>query len=886
MAVRSRIKSRIINPPNSSAIEQIWVAISTVDATLYVCVIYIPPDRVNDAVLVERHIESVNWIVSQMGPRDNVVILGDFNLSTITWHRNPSGVLFPNISRSSIGQTSRELLDGYSTARLNQMNGVENEYNRTLDLCYVSEELCANCTTLQAPAPLVKIARHHPPLLIKLEIDPFRCCHDSSESVSYDFSRANFDGMNDFFSRMNWDEILCDSDANLAASTLSGVLLYAIDQFVPVKSKCQPTKPVWSNSVLKNLKRVKQAALRRHSKNRTDSTRVEYLEANTAYKQLNDRLYNAYMDRLQSRLKTNPKSFWHYVNDQRKESGLPSTMSNGLIDADSTTSIADMFRSQFSNVFTNEQLGPDDVVTATQNVPHFPAVGLQFAITNDAVVSAGKEMKSSTGCGPDGIPSLVIKRCINSLAAPLTTVFNLSLESGVFPYCWKQSYVIPVFKKGCKRTVSNYRGIASLSATSKLLELIVLKNLVQCYSHYISQDQHGFIPKRSTTSNLTCFTSYLIRQIECGHQVDAIYTDLSAAFDKMNHQIALAKFDKLGMNDRVLCWLRSYLTGRSMSVKIGDYVSPAFQVWSGVPQGSHLGPFLFLLYMNDVNFILKCMKLSYADDLKLYFTIKQPRDAIFLQHQLESFAEWCRVNRMSLNVSKCSVISFGRKHSLVHFDYALGDEQLKRESTVKDLGVLIDSKLSFKDHIAYIIAKASSQLGFLFRFAKKFKDAYCLKSLYCSIVRPILEYSSVVWAPFYQNEVHRIERIQRKFIRFALRHLNWRNPLNLPSYESRCQLIDLEPLVARRNVAKACFIGDLLQGNIDCSTLLGMLDINIRSRNLRSHSFFSIPSARTNYGQHEPIRSMSRLFNKCYFVFDFNVSREANKRSFKRVFCY
>lgn len=322
-----------------------------------------------------------------------------------------------------------------------------------------------------------------------------------------------------------------------------------------------------------------------------------------------------------------------------------------------------------------------------------------------------------------------------------------------------------------------------------------------------------------------------------------------------------------------------------MSVKIGDHISSPFTVWSGVPQGSHLGPFLFLLYMNDVNIIIKCMKLSYADDLKLYFSIKQRPDAAFLQHQLETFAVWCSSNRMSLNVSKCSVISFGRKKSILHFDYALEGVRLKRESTVKDLGVLLDSKLTFKDHVAYVVAKASSQLGFLFRFAKKFKDIYCLKSLYCSIVRPILEYSAVVWAPYYNNEINRIERVQRKFIRFALRHLRWRNPLTLPSYESRCQLINLEPLSARRNVAKVCFVGDLLQGNIDCPDLLGMLHINTRRRSLRSHPFLNLPPANTNYSLHEPVRDMSRLFNTCYFVFDFNVSRLVNKRSFKRIFC-
>lgn len=353
----------------------------------------------------------------------------------------------------------------------------------------------------------------------------------------------------------------------------------------------------------------------------------------------------------------------------------------------------------------------------------------------------------------------------------------------------------------------------------------------------------------------------------------------------MNHEIALAKYNRLGINNNMLLWLRSYLVGRTMAVKIGDHVSLPFTVTSGVPQGSHLGPFLFLLYMNDINSVLSCQKLSYADDLKLFHVIDAPNDALFLQSQLEIFANWCRINSMSLNVTKCSIISFSRKRIQFNYDYSLNATSLKRESNVKDLGVILDTKLSFKHHINFIVSKASSKLGFIFRFAKKFKNVYCLKTLYTSLVRPILECSVVEWSAYYQNGIRRIESVQRKFMLYALRHLPWRDRFNLPSYEHRCRLINLEPLEKRRNVAKACFVADLLQGHIDCSMLLGLLDINTRRRNLRAHTFFNNLAARTNYGLHEPVRSMCRAFNRCYSVFDFHLSRIVNKSRFRRILC-
>ena len=190
----------------------------------------------------------------------------------------------------------------------------------------VSANLSEEYTVMKAPSSLVKICRHHPPVLMKLNIIPQQSFRGTSESVSYDFKKANFVGMNDFLARVEWNSVLNDCDANLAASTLSAILLYAVDQFVPVKSKREPAKPAWTNAGLKHLKKMKRAALRRYSKYRTDFTRSVYSKANNEYKHLNDRLYNAYQNRLQSRVKANPKSFWRYVNEQRKESGLPSTM--------------------------------------------------------------------------------------------------------------------------------------------------------------------------------------------------------------------------------------------------------------------------------------------------------------------------------------------------------------------------------------------------------------------------------------------------------------------------------------------------------------------------------------------------------------------------------
>lgn len=322
------------------------------------------------------------------------------------------------------------------------------------------------------------------------------------------------------------------------------------------------------------------------------------------------------------------------------------------------------------------------------------------------------------------------------------------------------------------------------------------------------------------------------------------------------------------------------MTNRIMSVKIGETVSSPFQATSGVPQGSHLGPYIFLLYLNDINFCLKCYKLSYADDFKLFWLVNNEEDAKFLQEQLHIFEKWCVINRMVLNPLKCSVVTFSRKKLPTSFEYKLHGEILNRFESIKDLGIMLDSKLTFRDHIAYIVNKSSKTLGFVFRATKKFKDPLCIKALYCALVRSILEYGCVVWSPHYQNGVQRIEAIQRKFVRFALRNLPWSDPWNLPNYEDRCKLLGIDILSVRRDVAKASFLSDLILGNIDCAELLQLIDFNVRHRNLRSHYFLRLPNSRTNYGYNEPVSSMCRILNRCYSSFDLHLPRSSLKTKF------
>ncbi|XP_058827797.1 uncharacterized protein LOC131687719 [Topomyia yanbarensis] len=407
--------------------------------------------------------------------------------------------------------------------------------------------------------------------------------------------------------------------------------------------------------------------------------------------------------------------------------------------------------------------------------------------------------------------------------------------------------------KGDKQNVANYRGITSLCAGSKLFEILVGNVLFRETRAYISKDQHGFFPGRSTTTNLAQFTSLCIKNIELGSQVDTVYTDLKAAFDRVDHSLLLAKMKRLGASDYFIGWLKSYLVNRSLCVKLGNNESYSFINLSGVPQGSNLGPLLFSLFFNDVCFVIPpgC-RLIYADDLKLFLIVRSIEDCKELQKHLDAFSCWCNRNLLALSVSKCSIISFTRRKNPILWNYTISGESLERMTVVRDLGVLLDSQLTFRNHYSHVTAQANRNLGFIIRIAKEFTDPYCLRALYFSLVRSVLEASAPIWCPYTSIWINRIEAVQARFLRFALRTLPWRNPTELPPYIDRCRLLDMETLAKRRNTFRAVFVGKILTGQIDAPDILSQINVNVPPRSLRSHNFLRLEFQRTEYGQKEP----------------------------------
>lgn len=292
-----------------------------------------------------------------------------------------------------------------------------------------------------------------------------------------------------------------------------------------------------------------------------------------------------------------------------------------------------------------------------------------------------------------------------------------------------------------------------------------------------------------------------------------------------------------------------------------------------------MGPLLFSIFINELTELLPpgC-RLLYADDVKLYIIVNCIEDCQKLQQWIDTFEEWCSRNLLTISVPKCNVITFHRKLNPIIYDYSITNQSLIRVDHFRDLGVILDCGLTFRLHYDHIITKANRQLGFIFKIASEFRDPHCLRSLYCALVRSILESNSVVWCPYQVTWIARLESIQKKFVRYALRNLPWRDPANLPPYEHRCRLLGLDSLENRRFVAQAVFVAKILLGDTDAAEILAQLNVYAPERILRQRDFLLLEARRAEYGLHDPIRFMAARFNEAYQFFEFNSSAVAFQR--------
>ena len=406
---------------------------------------------------------------------------------------------------------------------------------------------------------------------------------------------------------------------------------------------------------------------------------------------------------------------------------------------------------------------PCSYVQANQNSIYLKPV------TNEELSKLLSEMKNAAA-GYDDMKPFVIKQASESLMAPLVHICNLSLSTGLFPTKLKIAKVIPIYKKGDSSSFNNYRPVSVLPVFSKLLEKVMYNRILEFIDRYsiLSDYQFGFRKRRSTGMALSILIDKFHRAVDNNDFLVGLFIDLSRAFDTVSHDILLQKLSLYGIRGIALQWMKSYLTERYQFVHYESKSSSKSNTEIGVPQGSILGPLLFLIYVNDIqNISNKLSLIQFADDTSIYVTGNSlPELLSDLENEMELLTDWLKNNKLFLNVSKTKymIMTSPRKPIDTNLKLHIDGQLVEKVSEIKFLGVVLDNKCIFKAHIDLVAAKLSKGIGILYR-AKRILDGNSLKLLYLALVQPYISYCIIVWGHSYSSYMKPLQVLQKKIIR-------------------------------------------------------------------------------------------------------------------------
>ena len=465
------------------------------------------------------------------------------------------------------------------------------------------------------------------------------------------------------------------------------------------------------------------------------------------------------------KIKTNPKAFFSFANRHKTaKSGIgPLKDGEGVLHSDPAT-MANLLADQYQKVFSTPIHGeiPDNQ-TAT-NKPVLDTISITATLVSKAI----DELAAHTAPGPDKFPAILLKKCSAVLAPVMAELWQSSMSTGDVAKVFKQQSIVPIFKKGNRSSPANYRPVSLTSQIVKVFERVVRRQMADFVesNNLLSPDQHGFRSKRSCLSHLLHHIEDVLKDLETGANADVLYLDYSKAFDKVCHHTLLRKLSEYGIRGNLLRWIKCFLTDRSQKVIVDGVASKPGSVRSGVPQGTVLGPLLFVLYINDLPERTPNTRCKmFADDTKLQKTVRNEEDRTLMMQDLESVVNWATENSMELNDTKFQLLQHGKAPQL---------EQLKKpysvspgvevvcDGSVRDLGVIVDPGLTWKPHITEIVKRATTMASWVLRVFRT-RNSEHLLTLYKTYVRSHLEYCSPAWSPYLVGEISRIEAVQRSF---------------------------------------------------------------------------------------------------------------------------
>ena len=594
------------------------------------------------------------------------------------------------------------------------------------------------------------------------------------------FKKSDFTKIKNHLKEIAWDDLyqLCSPEEFPELFKLT--LLQVCELYTPLK------KPPNLSSRCPHHRRVLKRK-RRNLQSKIKTVKASPLADRRTLINLNERLNNIY-EQIQHSIKNektseeehaidaikeNPKVFYSYAkrfSKQRSNIGPLLDKENKL--QQDPKIMADLLQEQYVSVFSDPT--SDQIMhTAIHDLTWDPITDFQF--TQKDIIKAINQIAINSACGENDVPAIVLKSCKEELSYPIWKIWRESLDTGFIPSIFKNQNITPIHKKSSRAEASNYRPISLTSHIIKTFERIFFQKLVEFIekNQIIKSTQHAFTRGRSCLTQLISHVHDILQNLLRNNDTDAIYLDYAKAFDKVDHNLLLAKLYSYGIRGKLHNWLSSYLQKRIQFVVVNGEKSYPAMVKSGVPQGSVLGPLLFILYLNDINsYINHSTVRSFADDTRILKEIKSTGDIDLLQSDVDASILWSKRNNMLLHTDKFEYLCHSSGMSKLleqlpfttqYYQYRIGDEsQLSPTHIVKDLGVNIAADLSWSPHISIMCDDARKKISWVLSVFRD-RSKITMLSLYKTLIRSKLEYCCCLWDPTKIEDIIKIEAIQRLY---------------------------------------------------------------------------------------------------------------------------
>ena len=767
---------------------------------LIICVLYRPPSA--PIADFRACLESVHEYTHGRDDYE-VCLLGDFNFPNMTW--DPQMVTSSNPSTDAFEQfMGEQFLSQYILQPTRQ--------NNILDLFLAKSAALVTHVNVS----LTKLSDHN---LVEVYMSYNPCQPNVNEPPifeaasfrSLDYSKADFDSISDSLVSHDWATLLEEHGLEDFPKVFTAKLLSICREHCPLK--LPPRRK--GSTKMRVLSRKKRKLQRR-----LESLLADPSSSKDAISDLEDRIALLHYDirdtivseRLYKeglavgKVRSNPKYFYSYAKRFSKQKQSISM----LFDEEGSTctdpkQIANILKNQFSSVFSR----PEDADMTAADFAD-PLITREFkdtdlSFTEEDVISAIEDIKADAAAGPDGIPAVLLKSCKHALARPIHLLWSLSFEVGKTPAYYKSSFICPLYKKGSHATASNYRPVSLTSHIVKTFERVLRKRLVDYLESngLLCSQQHGFRSGHSCLTQLLHHFDDILENFLEGKDTDCIYLDYAKAFDKVDHALLLKKMTKYGIHPRMIKWIESFLTDRSQQVVVDGHLSLAAIIISGVPQGTVLGPILFLIFINDITLCLsESIARSFADDTRIMKAISGDHDMVILQNDLNAVTKWSTRNNMSLHEDKFEFISHAASRSgscptlqdlpfaYDILEYTTSKGILTPVDQLKDLGVTVSADLSWTAQVKSMASKARQKAGWVLSVFHT-RSPTVMLTLYKSMVRSLIEYCCPLWHSNRISHIQELESVQRTFTaRIAgVQHLD---------YWERLQKLSLMSLQRRR----------------------------------------------------------------------------------------